>query len=946
MPNNFCVRVLFTAVFWFAAISLSEAAERDVVAPKIPDALQSVTLNGTELGGEIDRRIRDLVYKNYMVLDIDRDWLDYFRHRTDRGETQNIYYGVGKVIDAGSLFTAYTGDPKVAERTRYLLDEIVKTRDADGYIGFWNREPNDHQNFVNWIVHEQEYFTLAAVRNYRTTGNRASLDAAKVMADHMIQTFPKNKDGVYFIPSPISIAGVAEAALELYRTSGEEKYLDFGEHLQYEPHWFYEPYDEWAKNIPTRRFHLYVMLSHLYPQTELYRLTGDKSLLLKSGWMKQALLEAGHGALLVTGSSSDGEHFTYNQNGAGAVEESCVTAYLLRWFDSLLRLDGDLRIGDIIERAVYNALFAAQEPSGRRICYFTPFTGERIFQTRDTFCCNGNFRRAVAELPQKVYYRTEEGGIALNLFTASDKTFHVGKETVRIKQETEYPTSGEIRLTFTLSAPTEFSFRFRTPRYAEKMTAQISGAEPIEIIPAKQKDGGFSIKRVWKSGDVLTLSIPTEWRFIRGRVTQRERFALLRGPILFEIGKAQNGALFEKFPETRDLVIDPASLGAPEKDDSIRPGGMKVKAEAWTNRERTGEKVDVVFTEFIDPSGRSVYFYLPENGADSPVRVMDDELLSEPRTTPSSSILSACYGPKTDAPIESLFMPSGKPIADLAADYIPPKGAADREAVFPDSTKTGEWSVWRCQNEGNLSSAPEKSLLRSSFKVYETPLGFAYGQESRDGLGFLAEYLPSPNQGQNWRENFTEKVFDQVIPAEERSQYLLTHPVADTASFLVVRWTPGESARGKTFAVAAEILSRTNSNGVSLSIRNNGNDSPAELRTALSGDSQVNAAEYFGAIADDRPLDLVIGNNGSHNSDSTALRFRVYALEKQTAQINVSEKLRERFQGKIKTELGSYNELFGDPAPGVEKTLKIKLRDVDSGVVRYLELPENAPLEL
>ncbi|MBR5627163.1 MAG: glycoside hydrolase family 127 protein, partial [Thermoguttaceae bacterium] len=347
---------LFCAVLFLLHGMTAFAFDGDVVDPVIPDKLERVILDGRELGGEINRRICDLIYKNYMVLDLDKDWIDHFRNREDRHDAIGVYYGVGKVIDAGTLFARYTNDEKVAARTQYLIDEIVKTRDADGYIGFWNREPNDRQNFINWILHEQEYFTLALTRDYRMTGNPESLESAKIMADHIIRTFPKNEEGVYYIPSPISIAGVAEAAVELYRISGDEKYLDFAQNLQYEPHWFYEPFDQWRARINERGFHQYVMLSHLYPETELYRLTGDETRLLKSDWMRHALLEKDYGALLVTGSSSNGEQFTRDQYGTGNIEESCVTAYLLRFFDSLLRLEGDLRYGDIMERTIYNAL--------------------------------------------------------------------------------------------------------------------------------------------------------------------------------------------------------------------------------------------------------------------------------------------------------------------------------------------------------------------------------------------------------------------------------------------------------------------------------------------------------------------------------------------------------------------------------------------------------------
>jgi hypothetical protein len=45
----------------------------------------------------------------------------------------------------------------------------------------------------------------------------------------------------------------------------------------------------------------------------------------------------------------------------------------------------DLRDGDIKERAIYNVLFAAQDPAGRKIRSFTVFEGPRTY-TSDDFC--------------------------------------------------------------------------------------------------------------------------------------------------------------------------------------------------------------------------------------------------------------------------------------------------------------------------------------------------------------------------------------------------------------------------------------------------------------------------------------------------------------------------------------------------------------------------------
>ena len=950
-------------IHWLAAIALVAITpsalalgERDIVKPIMGDKLIPARLTHPEMaGGELDRRITDLIDKNYMVLDLDRDWLDKFKHRTDRGDKNCVYYGIGKVLDAGSQFAQYTGEPKVAERALQIMNQLRSSRDPDGYQGFWNVESNNHQNVVNWILHEQEYLNLALVRNYRVTGNPQALADAKIMADYIMRMFPANKDGEHIIPPGTSIAGITESFVELYRVTGEKHYLDFARTLQYEPHWYYlKPYAAWEKNIAQSRYHVYVMLSHMYPDTELYRLVGGEDYLKKSLWMKQELFEQGHGGLLVTGSTSQGEHFTYNQDGSGQVEESCVTAYLLRWVDSLMRLEGDLRYGDIMERAIYNALFAAQAPDGRRICYFTPFTGKRTFQTIDTFCCNGNFRRAVAELPQKVYYRTPDNGIALNLFTRSDKTFDVNGKTVAIKQETSYPNSGEVKLSFTCSEPVEFAFMFRTPRWAESQTCALNNAP---CTPDKSQLGYATVKRVWQSGDTLTLSMPMGWRFVRGRMIQDGRVALLRGPVLFTFSDKLNAEVLKKCPKPRDLTLDPTSIGNPVLDNRIRPDGQKVIVKAWTNPERSGELVEVVLTEFVDPDGIDVYFKVPKLDDTRPIRIMDDELLSEPRRSANGEITFAWYSPKSDRSWKELFAVEGEPVADLAADYQNPKGTPDVPAAFPDTSKSGSWSFYNCRNNGLLSTAkgPDKAQLSSSFKVDGCPLGYAYGLQGGNALGFFADYSPAENMEENWARHYSKHMFDEVLPAGQRKQYLLTHPIADAASFNVIRWSPGPQLAGKGLVIAGKALTNRGGNGVSLKAVNWKDDQTPAVLNILRLESEgekikTRNSEFVIRINPGdlgRNVDIVIGNNGSYTCDATALSLRVYATDKrvETAGEDVTKKVQAAFHGKFRTDLGTYADLFGDPSPGQEKTLKLRVQDL-CGNSKTIELPEDAPIEL
>jgi hypothetical protein len=935
----------------------SGPSDCDVVKPRVMDQLSRVTLNQQELGGELHRRIRNLVNQHFMVIDLDANWLNHFRHRTDRGDRQYVYYGLGKVIDAGSLLAAYTGDPQVAARTQYLIDELVRSRDADGYVGFWNVEPENRQDHINWILHEQEYINLALVRHYRCLGDPRSLAHARVMGDHILQTFPTPQNPCYDA-GEICTAGLPEGMLELYRVTGDQRYLDFAADV---PHGNNRGEIQlaslrtWEQDFSRRPCHVYVMLARCYAQTELYRLTGEEPLLHMSRYMRNELLKQGAGGLLVTGSCSEGEHFTYNQNGRGAIGESCVTAYMLRWIDSLLRLEGDLRYGDLLERAIYNALFAANSPDGRWIRYFTPFTGDRTYDTRDSFCCCGNYRRAVAELPQKVYYRTPEGGVALNLFTNAVKTFDVRGQPVTIRQDTAYPSDGEVQVTLATERAMPFAFVFRTPRWCERITVRVNDEASVMIDSRRQALGRHVIERTWKDGDAVHISLPMEWRFLRGRAVQAGRVALMRGPLVYCLGKDQNADLFTKCPDPRSLVLDPASLAKPVRDDSIRPGGWKAVARAWLNQDRTGEQVQVVLTEFIDPSGQEVYFQVPDPTDTSPVRLEDDELVTWPNEFANAHVIRALYGPPGTVPLASLFETRGDTLADLAADYVHPGGTTGLPAEFADATG-GHWGVHCCGNQGLLSTAGDDEVrtLNSQCKAFGTPPGYAYGLDGQsDELGFVANHMPSDRQEDSWRVHYTEGMFDRVLAASERSEFLYTHPVADPTRYHVFRWTPSDAARKQDITLQGTLFSNLG-NGVECRVIRWDDDARHQVlgtfNTRDGHAGQCGTVQFELQLpqpSTGRHVDFVLHNAGAHICDATALRIRAYTnVQRAADQLDVTARVREKFRNHLVTPLGSYDDLFGDATPSGNKTLKLKLHYWQDGDVRYYEFPKDAVLDL
>jgi len=103
---------------------------------------------------------------------------------------------------------------------------------------------------------------------------------------------------------------------------------------------------------------------------ELYRATGEEKYLrvIQIAWEDIA---SHH--LYITGSASTGEYFpkdfTLPNEGLYMIGETCVSMGWMYLNFSLARLTGDTRYLDMAEQTLYNPLIGAQSPDGERWAY-------------------------------------------------------------------------------------------------------------------------------------------------------------------------------------------------------------------------------------------------------------------------------------------------------------------------------------------------------------------------------------------------------------------------------------------------------------------------------------------------------------------------------------------------------------------------------------------------
>jgi uncharacterized protein len=595
-----CVAVL--AGLFVACSGITASAE---------DQLSRVGPGDVKLGGEIGRRIDVTIQNNLLKLKLDEDFLNPFRQR----KAKEGFTGLGMLLDAAVRLAAYSGDPRVVDLKRRLVHETLKTQEADGYIGML--EPKSRM-WALWDIHEMGYIIYGLTSDFKFFHERGSLDGARKLADYILARWtaePQREVGDG-ITTHMSVTGLERTLLTLAAATGDRRYSDFCTGQR--------KLREWDLQIVRGRWgliegHAYAYLGHALAQLQLYRTEPDERLLRTTRRAMDFLTR--RDGLVISGTCGDHECWHDTQSGTTNLGETCTVAYLLRTLDDLLRLEGDNRYGDLMERAIFNALFAAQSPDGRRIRYYTPFECTRTYFPADTYCCPNNYRRVVSELPTMVYYLAPRE-LTVNLYTASTAKVDLGNGlSASVRQETDYPTSGKVLLKVDPPTPAEFTVRLRIPRWCQGAKIAVNGqpvAEPV-------RSGSYgTISRKWLPGDRVELDLPMPLRLVRGRQSQAGRVALMRGPVVFCLSQQRNPVLHGIDPRVITLV--PSSLEGPTRDDSVRPGGTACSVEAWkpgTWYPSAKPELRLVLTEFADPSAEFAYFHIPDPNAKD---LADDEL--------------------------------------------------------------------------------------------------------------------------------------------------------------------------------------------------------------------------------------------------------------------------------------------------------------------------------
>lgn len=522
------------------------------------------------------------------------------------GEFQGIYYDdsdVYKVIEGAAYSLAAHPDPELDGYLDELIAKIAAAQEDDGYLNTFHTLVEPQNKWSN-IKDKHELYCAghlfeAAVAHFQATGKRSLLEVAIRLADHIDRMFGPGPEQNHH---PSGHEEIEIGLVKLFSVTGEQRYLELAKYLldQRGNAAGHELYGAYAQDhLPAteqrepvghavRAMYLYAGMA------DVAALTGNDEYLdaLNAIWTNMVetklYLTGGIGA------RGAGEAFgdDYELPNESAYNETCAAIGNAMWNHRMNLLHGQAKYADVLELALYNGFLSGVSMAGDRFFYPNPLASGGTYHRSPWFstsCCPVNVARFVPSIPGYIYAQSDDA-IHVNLFVESEAEIEVGRQKVKIKQTTNYPWEGEIRIEFETTGPATFDLYLRMPQWVERslipgslyerptyalytpFVLEVAGPEQREIV-----DGYWRVSGEWQSGDVVAISLATPINVVRanGKVAaNRGRVALMRGPIVYCVEAADTDGY------VRHLWINPEQEFTTEHRDDLLGGVTVIKGIA------------------------------------------------------------------------------------------------------------------------------------------------------------------------------------------------------------------------------------------------------------------------------------------------------------------------------------------------------------------------------
>lgn len=449
----------------------------------------------------------------------------------------------GHYLTALTLMYASTGEEILLKRLNYMIDELKKCQDknGNGYLGgipdgevAWKALSKGHIKVDNfslndkWVPWYNLHKTFAGLRDaYQYAGN----DTAKTM---LIQL----SDWALKITNPLSDeqmeamlrgehGGMSEIFVDVAEITGDKKYLTLAKRFAHRQ--LLNPLLQGRDD-----------LTGLHANTQIPKVIGFKriaDMTRDQKWNDAAQFfweTVATKRSVAIGGNSVKEHFHPSDDFQPMVEdiegpETCNTYNMLKLSKLFYESSRDIKYLDFYERGLYNHILSSQHPTTGGLVYFTPIRPNhyRVYSQVDKamWCCVGSGIENHGKYGELIYAH-EGDQLYINLFIAS--TLDWRDRDVKLRQETQFPDADTS--TIHIEGNGEFAINIRLPTWLTKDAAAV-GVNGQKIKVNAEPGDYFQIRRHWRNGDKIELSLPMQTR-LEPLPDRSHYHAVVHGPVV------------------------------------------------------------------------------------------------------------------------------------------------------------------------------------------------------------------------------------------------------------------------------------------------------------------------------------------------------------------------------------------------------------------------------
>lgn len=474
---------------------------------------------------------------------------------------------VYKTIEGASYSMQTFPNKKLDKYIDSVLVIVAAAQEPDGYLYTARtmnpKYPHAWAGSKRWEKEEDlshELYDLGhmiegAIAHYQATGKRNFLDIAIKYADCAVREIGDKPGQVVVVPGH----QIAEMALaRLYVVTGQKKYLDLAK-------FFLDKRGYTDKKDAYGQAHKPVLeqdeaVGHAVRAAYMYSgmadvaaLTGDKGYIdaIDRIWNnivnKKLYITGGIGA------TGNGEAFgeNYELPNMSAYCETCAAIGNVYLNYRLFLLHGEAKYYDVLERTLYNGLISGVSLDGGGFFYPNPLESIGQHQRQPWFgcaCCPSNICRFIPSIPGYIY-AVHNSDVYVNLFMANSSDLKVNDKQINLKQSTNYPWTGDIKLEVSPKGKQNFAMKIRVPgwvqgsvvpgnlySYTDKKTLGYTVKVNGKAVENTVEKGYFSIPRTWKKGDVVEIHFDMEARTVKAHPlveADRGKIAVERGPLVY-----------------------------------------------------------------------------------------------------------------------------------------------------------------------------------------------------------------------------------------------------------------------------------------------------------------------------------------------------------------------------------------------------------------------------